>query len=65
VLASVDESTYTPATDKKMGDHPVVWINPKMKARNVYIFMGHDPILLEDETYKKLLKNALLWASQK
>jgi type 1 glutamine amidotransferase len=65
VLASVDESTYSPATDKKMGDHPVVWTNPKMKARNVYIFMGHDPVLFQDETYKTLLSNALLWASQK
>jgi type 1 glutamine amidotransferase len=65
VLASVDESTYTPATDKKMGDHPVVWTNPKMKARNIYIFMGHDPVLLNDGNYKRLLKNALLWASGK
>jgi type 1 glutamine amidotransferase len=63
VLASVDESTYKPDTDKKMGDHPVVWTNPKMKARNVYIFMGHDPILFEDRNYKTLLQNALIWAS--
>ncbi len=65
VLASVDESTYTPNTDKKMGDHPVVWINSKMKARNVYIFMGHDPVLFKDNNYKLLLKNALMWASGK
>lgn len=65
VLASVDESTYTPKTDKMMGDHPVVWTNPKMKARNVYIFMGHDPVLFQDEVYKQLLKNALLWAGGK
>jgi type 1 glutamine amidotransferase len=65
VLASVDEATYTPATDKKMGDHPVVWTNPKMKARNVYIFMGHDPVLFNDSNYKLLLKNALLWAKGK
>lgn len=65
VLASVDESTYKPKTDKVMGDHPVVWTNPKMKARNVYIFMGHDPVLFHDEVYKTLLKNALLWAAGK
>ncbi|MEI9921601.1 MAG: ThuA domain-containing protein [Bacteroidota bacterium] len=64
VLASVDESSYKPATDKTMGDHPVVWTNAKMKARNVYIFMGHDPILFQDNTYKTLLQNALLWASR-
>jgi len=65
VLASVDESTYKPATDKKMGDHPVVWTNPKVKARNVYIFMGHDPVLFKDTSYKLLLKNALMWAAGK
>ena len=63
VLATVDESTYKPETDKKMGDHPVVWTNAKVKARNVYIFMGHDPILFKDENYKALLRNALVWAS--
>lgn len=65
VLASVDESSYQPATDKKMGDHPVVWTNTKMKARNVYIFMGHDPVLFNDKVYKRLLTNALLWAAGK
>src|SRR5436190_2424048 len=47
VLASVDESTYTPDSSVKMGDHPVIWTNPRMAARNVYIFMGHGPWLLE------------------
>ena len=65
VLANVDESTYTPNTDKKMGDHPVVWTNPKMKARNVYIFMGHDPVLFSDNNYKLLLKNALMWVAHR
>jgi len=65
VLARVDESTYAPATDKKMGDHPVVWTNPRMKGRNVYIFMGLDPVLFDDFNYKLLLRNALAWAAGK
>ena len=43
VLANVDEFTYTPASDVKMGDHPVVWVNEKVKARNVYFQMGAQP----------------------
>ncbi|MDE6225696.1 MAG: ThuA domain-containing protein, partial [Muribaculaceae bacterium] len=43
VLASVDENSYTPASDIKMGDHPVVWVNPDKKARNIYIQPGHSP----------------------
>lgn len=65
VLASVDESTYSPATDIKMGDHPVVWTNEHFKARNIYIFIGHHPNLFENEVYKTLFKNAVFWAAAK
>ena len=63
VLARVDESSYQPPSNIKMGDHPVVWTNPKMKARNVYIFMGHHPDLFQNEAYKTLVRNSILWAA--
>jgi uncharacterized protein len=65
VLATVDESTYKPASDIKMGDHPVIWVNPKMKARNVYFLMGHDGSLLQSEDFTKMFSNAIQWASGK
>jgi len=65
VLASVDESTYTPDTKIKMGDHPVVWTNEHVKARNIYIFMGHHPELFQNPAYTTLVHNSILWASQK
>ena len=65
VLASVDESSYKPDSKIKMGDHPVVWSNPKIAAKNVYIFMGHSPDLFENEAYKTLFKNAIFWAAGK
>jgi uncharacterized protein len=65
VMASVDESTYTPDSPIKMGDHPVVWTNENFKARNVYIFMGHGPDLFENSFYTTLLGNAIFWAAQK
>ena len=65
VLARVDEATYSPASDVKMGDHPVIWTNERVKARNVYIFMGHGPDLLESETFTTILRNAVLWAAGK
>jgi type 1 glutamine amidotransferase len=65
VLASVDESTYEPSSDIKMGDHPVVWTNPHYKARNIYIFMGHSPVLFNSTDYKTLFKNAIFWAAGK
>lgn len=63
VLASVDEKSYVPASGKTMGDHPVIWTNPAVKAKNVYIFMGHSPDLFENTAYLTLFKNAIFWAS--
>jgi len=62
VIASVDESSYEPDTKIKMGDHPVVWSNPKVKAQNVYIFMGHSPGLFNNENYTRLFRNSIFWA---
>jgi uncharacterized protein len=63
VIASVDESTYVPGSNIKMGDHPVIWTNPNIAARNVYIFMGHSPVLFNSEVYKAIFRNAIFWAA--
>jgi type 1 glutamine amidotransferase len=65
VLASVDESSYKPASDIKMGDHPVIWINEKVKARNVYFIMGHDSVQLKSAEFTTMIGNAILWAAGK
>ena len=65
VIASVDENTYSPNSAIKMSDHPVIWTNEHVKARNVYIFMGHSPVLFEDDAYKKIFTNAIFWAAEK
>jgi type 1 glutamine amidotransferase len=64
VLASVDEKTYSPMSNTKMGDHPVVWTNENIKARNVYIFMGHHGELFQNSAFTTLFHNAILWAHQ-
>jgi uncharacterized protein len=63
VLASVDEKTYVPSTDLKMGDHPVIWTNEHFKARNIYIFMGHHPELFDNPTFTKIFRNSIFWAA--
>ncbi|HEX3385781.1 MAG TPA: ThuA domain-containing protein, partial [Mucilaginibacter sp.] len=65
VIASVDENSYVPNSDVKMGDHPVIWTNKQVKARNVYIFMGHSPELFDNEAYKRIFSNAIFWAAKK
>ena len=64
VLASVDESTYEPKSMITMGgDHPVVWTNEHVKARNVYIFMGHHPDLFQNKDFTQLFRNAIFWGA--
>lgn len=65
VLASVNENSYKPDTGIKMGDHPVIWTNPSVRARNVYIFMGHSPDLFRNPYFPSILKNAIFWAATK
>lgn len=65
VLANVDEESYKPQTDIKMGDHPVIWVNEKKKARNVYFLMGHSNRLFESEDFKTMFANAIRWAGRK
>lgn len=63
VIASVNESSYRPESEIRMGDHPVIWTNQSMKARNLYIFMGHGPELFRNTAYTTLFRNALFWCA--
>jgi uncharacterized protein len=63
VLASVSESSYRPDTKIKMGDHPVIWTNEHVKARNIYIFMGHHADLFQNPAFTTIFRNSILWAA--
>lgn len=65
VLATVDESSYQPASDIKMGDHPVIWSNPGKKSKNVYFLIGHSASLLATPTFTKMFANAIRWGLKK
>lgn len=65
VLANVDESSYTPASDIKMDDHPVVWVNESKKARNVYFQIGHSSKLYETEGFTTMFRNAINWTLER
>ena len=62
VLANVDEDSYRPASDVRMGDHPVVWTNESISTRNVYFQMGHSPKLYQNKDFCRMFHNALKWA---
>ncbi len=61
VLARVDEDSYRPDSDIRMGDHPAVWTNTAVKARNVYFLFGHSPKLPDNPNFRKLFINSIDW----
>jgi type 1 glutamine amidotransferase len=65
VLAHVDEDSYQPVSTIKMGDHPIIWSNPKVKARNVYFLIGHSGSLFASKDFTTMFRNAILWAGSK
>jgi type 1 glutamine amidotransferase len=48
-----------------MGDHPVIWTNEKVKAKNIYFLIGHSASLLNSNEFKTMFGNAVMWASTK
>lgn len=62
VLAVADETTYKQTI--VMGDHPLVWTNEKY-PKTIYIGVGHDPSVLENEYWVAMLKNSIVWGASK
>lgn len=60
VLATANEKTYRPA--KPMGDHPIIWTNPKYD-RALYIGVGHDASVCADSNFTVLIRDAIRWAA--
>jgi type 1 glutamine amidotransferase len=62
VLGHADEATYH--QNKPMGDHPMLWTNPKFD-RMVYIGIGHHVSMCTDRNFAILVRDAILWAQTK
>ncbi len=69
VLATLDESTYTPRMkiavidrDLRMGDdHPIVWSHCIGRGRAVYSALGHLPEAYAEPLHVQLLEQAVDW----
>ncbi len=69
VLASVDETTYSPRlkflwTDKDlaMGDHPVIWTRTVGGGRAFFSALGHSGDAYRTAQYKGVLEGGIEWA---
>jgi len=50
-------------TDNPDSDGPVVWTSPYRMSRVVYIQLGHGPEAHRYPAYRKLVRNAIVWAA--
>jgi hypothetical protein len=72
VLATVDESTYSPrlkllGTDRDLAmgaDHPVIWSHCVGKGRAFYSALGHQAKSYEAPEMEPLLEGAIAWAAR-
>ena len=63
--ASIEVLAETSPSDKFQKSHPSVWITKHPSARIVGMALGHDARTHDLEPYKRLLSNAVKWASGK
>ncbi len=59
----VEGNTVLVSTDDPTGDGPLVWISPYAKSRVVSIQIGHNRESHYDPVYRRLVRNAMIWAS--
>lgn len=69
VLASLDESTYTPGQlgprVLAMGDdHPIMWWHCEQSGRAFYSALGHRAETYADLSYRQTLEGAVAWAAR-
>ena len=69
VLATVDESTYTPVqklltseNDLRMGDHPIIWTRCVGQGSAFYSALGHSGDTYLDPLHRQLMLNAMRWS---
>ena len=68
ILATLDESTYTPVdhTGDNIGmgkDHPVIWKHCLKNGRALYSALGHTAESYAEPEYITLLEQAVLWTA--
>lgn len=63
VVLTVDESTYTPTTEHRMGaHHPVAWWHTQNGRRVFYTSLGHNTASYNDAEFLKHIYGGMLWA---
>jgi hypothetical protein len=66
VVATIDERSYRPEPRQIMGAvHPIAWINTVGRGQVFYSALGHQAQSYDDPNHRRIIANALRWASQR
>jgi hypothetical protein len=68
VLATLDESTYSPRAlgrSLAMGDHPIVWTRCVGRGRSFYSALGHGAEPYATPEHAAMLEGAIAWAADR
>lgn len=52
-------------TDHPLNDRPIVYLGPAAGSRAVYIQLGHSDSTIRHPGYRRLVRNAILWAGRR
>ncbi|KAF1685324.1 hypothetical protein B1992_12375 [Pseudoxanthomonas broegbernensis] len=64
VLARLDEDSYAPAPEQRMGDHPIVWTRCIGQGRVFYSALGHEARTYAEPLHLQMIDGALSWAAK-
>jgi type 1 glutamine amidotransferase len=62
VLLTLDEGSYVPDADLRMGDHPIAWTRCVGQGRSFYDAIGHRPETYQEPHETALIEGGIRWA---
>lgn len=64
ILARLDEASYAPAPEHRMGDHPIVWTRCIARGRVFYSALGHKAETYAEPLHLRMIDSAIGWAAE-
>jgi type 1 glutamine amidotransferase len=64
ILARLDESSYDPPREQRMGNHPIIWTRCIDRGRVFYSALGHKAETYSEPLHLQMIDGALSWAQE-
>jgi type 1 glutamine amidotransferase len=64
ILARLDEKSYEPPAEQRMGDHPIIWTRCIGRGPVFYSALGHKAETYSEPLHLQMIDGALSWAAQ-